>query len=68
MTLVRAVSKSKECPTLLHCTNIDESDEVRPFIIGKFANPQAFQGVCNIPAIYKANKLIIDYTAAPSQR
>jgi hypothetical protein len=50
MTHVRAVSKSKECPTLLHCTNIDESDEVRPFIIGK------------------ANKLIIDYTAAPSQR
>jgi hypothetical protein len=34
--------------------NMDGSDKVKPFVIGKFASPRAFQGVCSIPAMYKA--------------
>jgi hypothetical protein len=49
---------SKEHKIFLLCANMDGSDKVKPFVIGKFANPWTFRAVCSIPATYKANKKV----------
>jgi hypothetical protein len=48
--------QNKECLTLLLCANMDGSDKVKPFVIGKSANPRAFRGVRSILATCKSNR------------
>ena len=48
--------KSKERLTVLLTANMDGSDKLRPFVIGKSANPRCFRGIKKLPVTYKSNK------------
>ena len=48
--------KSKERFTVLLTANMDGSDKLRPFVIGKSANPRCFRGIKKLPVTYKSNK------------
>jgi hypothetical protein len=44
--------KSKERITVLFCCNMDGSDKVLPFVIGKSKKPRVFNGVKQLPVRY----------------
>lgn len=48
--------RSKERLTVLLCANMDGSDKLKPYVIGKSKNPRAFKGARAIPCFYEANK------------
>ena len=48
--------KSKERLTVLLTANMDGSDKLRPFVIGKSANPRCFRGIKKLSVTYKSNK------------
>ena len=48
--------KSKERFTVLLTANMDGSDKLRPFVIGKSANPHCFRGIKKLSVTYKTNK------------
>ena len=48
--------KSKERLTVLLTANMDGSDKLWPFVIGKSANPRCFRGIKKLPVTYKSNK------------
>ena len=48
--------KSKERLTVLLTTNMDGSDTLWPFVIGKLANPCCFRGIKKLSVTYKSNK------------
>ena len=47
--------KSKERVTFLLCTNVDGSQKMPVFALGRFAQPRSFRGVKTIPVEYSAN-------------
>ena len=53
--LVFRLKKSKERVTFLLCTNMDGSQKMPVFALGRFAQPRSFRGVKTIPVEYSAN-------------
>ena len=49
-------TKSKQRVTLLLGANFDDSDQLCPLFIGKFANPMCLRNVHSLPVIYKHSK------------
>ena len=50
------MKKSKQRVTLLPGANMDGSDQLRPLLIGKFANPRCLKNVHSWPVTYKHSK------------
>ena len=53
--LVFRRKKSKERVTFLLCTNMDGSQKMPVFALGRFAQPRSFRGVKTVPVDYSAN-------------
>ena len=49
--------KSKERLTVLVTANMDGSDKLRPFVIGKSANPRCFRGIKKLLVTYNPIKI-----------
>ncbi|KAL1457150.1 hypothetical protein WDU94_001811 [Cyamophila willieti] len=47
---------SKERLTILLATNMDGSEKLKPFVIGKSVKPRCFKGIQSLPTTYRANK------------
>lgn len=47
--------RSKERITLLFCANMNGSEKLKPFMIGKSKNPRCFAGIKSFPLDYEAN-------------
>lgn len=48
--------KAKDRITFLIACNMDGSEKLKLFVIGKFENPRCFKGVKSLPVIYEANR------------
>ena len=48
--------KSKERITMLFCANMNVSEKLKPFLIGKSKNPKCFSGIQSFPLDYEANR------------
>ena len=47
--------KCKDHLTVLLAANMDGSDKLEPFVVGKFANPRCFNGIKKLPVTYRCN-------------
>lgn len=47
---------SKERLTVLLCCNMDGSDKLKPWVIGKFQNPRCLKNICLLPCHYRSNR------------
>jgi hypothetical protein len=47
---------SKERITILLCCNMDGSEKIQPFVIGKAKQPRCFRGIKHLPVRYEANR------------